>query len=196
MTEADVAAVSAAQARAFHDDPLQVWTFPDESRRREQLEQMFLLALPVISLRHGESYTDDDCAVAALWMPPGMWDQPLPADAVARLAPLQRVMSTDSITRQRLVNDAMARVHPREPHWYLQGLGTDPPRQRQGRASAALAPVLERCDAEGTPAYLESTKIDNVPFYERHGFVVTGTIDVPREGPTLYTMSRTPLTRP
>ncbi len=52
--------------------------------------------------------------------------------------------------------------------------------------------MLARCDAQGIPAYLESTKERNVEFYEHHGFAVTGTIDVPTDGPTLWTMWREP----
>ncbi len=192
MTDADVAAVSAAQARAFYDDPLQVWTFPDDATRLAVLEQMFLVALPILSLAHGDCYTDPSGAVAALWVRPGQWPFRLDDAEIARLTPLQPLLGRRGLERQRLANDCMARSHPIEPHWYLQGLGTDPPFQRRGYASAALAPVLARCDAEGTPAYLESTKRENVAFYERHGFAVTGTIDVPRHGPTLYVMWRDP----
>jgi ribosomal protein S18 acetylase RimI-like enzyme len=83
-------------------------------------------------------------------------------------------------------------VHPHDRHWYLQGLGTDPPLQRQGLASAALAPMLQRCDTDGVAAYLESTKERNVTFYERHGFRVTSTIDLPDRGPRLWLMWRDP----
>ena len=50
---------------------------------------------------------------------------------------------------------------------------------------------LSRCDAEHAPAYLESSKPDNVPYYERFGFEVTGEIVVPN-GPTLIPMWRRP----
>ena len=88
---------------------------------------------------------------------------------------------------------AMHAVHPTEPHWYLQGLGTAPSRQCEGLASAALEPVLTRCDERGVPAYLESTKERNVTFYEHHGWRVTGTIDLPDAGPRLWAMWRDPL---
>jgi GNAT superfamily N-acetyltransferase len=130
--------------------------------------------------------------VAALWVRPGEWPSKLDDGDIARLIPLQSVIGRRGIERQRLANEYMAQAHPIEPHWYLQGLGTDPPLQRHGYASAALAPVLARCDADGTPAYLESTKLENVPFYEHHGFAVTGTIEIPRHGPTLYAMWRAP----
>ena len=49
-------------------------------------------------------------------------------------------------------------------------LGVEPDAQGQGLGSQVLRPMLDRCDSEGVPAYLESSKATNVPFYERHGF--------------------------
>jgi hypothetical protein len=53
--------------------------------------------------------------------------------------------------------------------------------------------VLERCDAEGLPAYLESSKASNVPFYERFGFRVTQDLQLAPDAPTLYGMWREPM---
>ena len=44
-------------------------------------------------------------------------------------------------------------------------------------------------DADGAPAYLESTNPRNVSLYERHGFVATGSIELPG-GPPLTAMLR------
>ncbi|MHB1891097.1 MAG: GNAT family N-acetyltransferase, partial [Acidimicrobiales bacterium] len=83
-------------------------------------------------------------------------------------------------------------LRPRERHWYLATLGTDPDRQGQGIGSSLLGEVLARCDAEATPAYLESSKERNVPFYARHGFEVTRELKAPGGGPTLWLMWREP----
>jgi GNAT superfamily N-acetyltransferase len=63
----------------------------------------------------------------------------------------------------------MESSHFRHPHWYVAVLGTAPPHQGRGVGAALLALVLRRCDAEGIGAYLESTKPENVPWYERSG---------------------------
>ncbi|WP_143860746.1 GNAT family N-acetyltransferase, partial [Nocardia cerradoensis] len=72
-------------------------------------------------------------------------------------------------------------AHPREPHWYLAVLGTLPGVRGQGYGQALMRSRLDRCDAEGIPAYLESSKPQNVPYYERFGFDVTGTLAAPQD---------------
>ena len=49
--------------------------------------------------------------------------------------------------------------HPPEPHYYLEFLGTRRGQQSRGGGTAVLQPMLDRCDAEGVPAYLESLAI-------------------------------------
>jgi GNAT superfamily N-acetyltransferase len=83
--------------------------------------------------------------------------------------------------------------HPRSPeHWYLQYLGTEPARQGQGLGSALLRPVLALCDRDGIGAYLESSSERNRVLYERHGFSVVETFDMPGGGPSIRRMWRDP----
>jgi predicted GNAT family N-acyltransferase len=51
--------------------------------------------------------------------------------------------------------------------------------------------VLELCDSERLPAYLESSKERNVDFYARHGFRVTSELRLPK-GPPMWPMWRSP----
>jgi GNAT superfamily N-acetyltransferase len=70
-------------------------------------------------------------------------------------------------------------------------LGTDTAHQGKGIGSSLLAPILATCDEEGLPAYLESSKESNIPFYNRHGFEVSGEVKA-KDGPTLWPMYREP----
>ena len=65
---------------------------------------------------------------------------------------------------------------PHEPHDYLPIVGTRPEQQGRGIGTALLGPVLERCDREQRPAYLEATSARNRTLYARLGFRVTGEI--------------------
>jgi GNAT superfamily N-acetyltransferase len=71
-------------------------------------------------------------------------------------------------------------------------VATDPDHQGRGLGAQILKPVLETCDREGVPAYLESSNPRNLPFYYRQGWIQTGEIVIP-EGPTLFPMWRQPL---
>jgi GNAT superfamily N-acetyltransferase len=186
----DVDLVAGAMARAFFDDPLQVWIFPDGTDRLSRLERMFTLQIRYTSLPFDESYTDGSRSTGAFWMPPG---QELPDDDLTESSgALRAIVGRDALTRVNAAFLAMRDSHPRGPHFYLAGLGTDPPRQGEGLGSAAIAPVLARCDRDRMPAYLESTKERNVAFYRRHGFRVTGTIAAPPDGPPMWQMWRDP----
>jgi predicted N-acetyltransferase YhbS len=85
----------------------------------------------------------------------------------------------------------MEKAHPEEPHWYLAVVGADPSRQGSGAGRAVIQAVLDDCDAQGLPAYLESSNPANVPYYARLGFQATGDL-TPPGGPTLTLMWRDP----
>ena len=70
----------------------------------------------------------------------------------------------------------MGQYHPQTPHWYLPFVGVEPMQQCRGLGARLLGPILERCNHERLPAYLESTNPRNVPFYESLGFRGIGMI--------------------
>jgi hypothetical protein len=52
--------------------------------------------------------------------------------------------------------------------------------------------MLERCDSEGVPAYLEATSARNRTLYRRHGFEDQKALNLPDGGPPMYPMWRQP----
>jgi GNAT superfamily N-acetyltransferase len=187
-TSADLDGVTRALGRAFHDDPVMHWFFPDERGREDHIERVFRMRVGSL-IGQDEVYTTDDHAGAAVWAQPGKWEMsPLEGlRFVARLLPVVR-------TRIGVLArgwGAIDRLHPKEPHWYLAILGTEPAAQGQGVGSALMRPVLEDCDRNEVGAYLESSKESNLDFYARHGFRVTGELDLP-DGPRVWPMWRDP----
>ena len=187
-TAADVNLVGRVLADAFRDDPVGAWMAPDPATRVARLTRFFELQADAFSLPHGEVLRAGD-AGAALWMPPGRWQAP-PLLLLRNLPRMGRVFGR----RTTLMLRGLSRVehdHPRELHWYLPFVGVSSAHQGRGTGSALLAPVLERCDREGVPAYLEATSPRNRALYLRHGFVDRHEIALP-EGPTLWGMWREP----
>ena len=85
----------------------------------------------------------------------------------------------------------MEQEHPHEPHAYLWFLGVVPRSQGCGIGSALMAPVLDRADRFGTPAYLEATSARGKALYERHGFVASAPFAA-AGGPPVWPMWREP----
>ncbi len=194
VTRSDIPALSQALAEAFDDDPVMCWILPDAARRPAGLTRMFTSEIRYHHLAGGGAeLAQSDAGVAvggALWDPPGRWKQSrlnswlsLPSVAFA----LGRYLRVGAE-----VSQALESAHPTEPHWYLATIGTSSAGRGGGYGKALMNSRLSRCDAEGAPAYLESSKEANIPYYERFGFEVTGEIVIPNGGPTLWKMWRTP----
>ena len=63
---------------------------------------------------------------------------------------------------------------PEQPHSHFGPLAVDAHLQGRGIGSRLMGEYTRRLDAAGQLGYLETDKPENVVFYERHGFVVTG----------------------
>lgn len=189
----DVGALARVLARAFFDDPVMQWMLPDEARRARALPRVFgamtrhhFLAGDAVEVasRAGE------VGAAALWDPPGRWKQ-TPREEL-RMMPNFLLAMGWHFRRGKAMSELMKCNHPEEPHWYLAVIGSDPDVRGAGFGQVLMRSRLDRCDAEGAPAYLESSKESNVPYYMRWGFDVTGELTLPDGGPTMWQMWRQP----
>jgi GNAT superfamily N-acetyltransferase len=188
-TPSDVAELAAMLSRAFMDDPVSTFLFPDASRRPGYLNAFFRLQLEQTYLPKGEVYVADDLAAAVLWMPP---DAPLPT--LGEQWPVVKMaIRSHSLRRGRKLALHLYRCRPKKRHYYLGTIGTEPERQGQGLGSSVVQPVLARLDEVGMPAYLESSKEENNRFYAGHGFALLGATAL-EGGPTLWRMWREPVT--
>ena len=192
IVSTDLQSAVGAMARAFHDDPVMTWIFPDEAMRRRRLPPFFASAIRG-NMRQGNTeviVTGGQVLGCAIWLAPGTWRPPLRRQLMATPSVILRLRSRLAVASTTY--GALLAVHPQKPHWYLSGIGTDPPVQGTGVGGALMRSRLARCDATREAAYLESSKESNVPFYERHGFRVTRELVIPGGGPRFWLMWREP----
>ena len=191
-TSPDRPAVVKTLGRAFYDDPVMKWLFPWDARRLGILEAFFDVTMRLY-LRNDEVELYGDTLGAALWAPPGKW-RVGPLDMMRNFPKLVPVMRSRAIRGLQTMT-YVEKHHPHEPHEYLAVLGTEPDHQGKGIGSALLRSMLERCDREGMPAYLESSSEDSKRLYLRHGFEVTRELPLPPDGPPVWLMWRPPASR-
>jgi ribosomal protein S18 acetylase RimI-like enzyme len=182
------AALGRLLGAAFRDDPLWAWVAADDTRRRRHLGALFgqLIRRRV---HDGTTWTTDDLGAAAAWAAPGEWRTGV--DEQLRMAvPFVRAVGPGAVRSRLGALARMEAMHPDEPHWYLEIIGADPSRRGQGLGSALIEAGLERCELDGLPAYLESSKEANLSFYGRYGFEVVDEVRLHRDAPPVWPMWR------
>jgi ribosomal protein S18 acetylase RimI-like enzyme len=184
-TSAEIPRAVAAIVAAFLTDPPARFAWPSPLD--------YLQAMPLATrefagscFEHGTAYVTADFSGAALWLPPGVEPN---GEALAKT--FRETAQREHLDDLLATFEKMEHSHPREPHWYLPQIGVDPTAQGRGLGAALMRHALARCDQERALAYLEASKPANVPFYQRHGFEVTGEIRV-GAAPVITPMLRRP----
>ncbi|MBC2904843.1 GNAT family N-acetyltransferase [Streptomyces cupreus] len=187
-TEADRDLVVRLLDEAFQDDPVSGWVFPGAEYRRATHHRL-MAAFTDIVLAEGRIDLTEDASACALWLrtPAGEHD---PDDD----GPVQLRDAVDPENeRVELIGRLTAGIHPGDrAHEYLWMIGVSPDRQGKGLGSALIGAVLDRCDSDGVPAYLEASSARSRKLYERLGFELLGSpLDLP-DGPQMFPMWREP----
>lgn len=175
---------------AFQDDPVSGWIFPGEEYRRTTHPRLMAAFVDAV-LAEGRVDVAEDGAACALWLP-------VPADGgdeggdSEEFAQLREALDPDN-ERIELIGRLTAEVHPSgRAHEYLWMIGVAPGRQGEGLGTALIGSVLERCDREQLPTYLEASSARSRALYERLGFeLVDRPLELP-DGPRMWPMWREP----
>ncbi|MFD8609986.1 GNAT family N-acetyltransferase [Streptomyces sp. NPDC059631] len=197
---------------SFRDDPVSSWVFPDAEYRRRTHHRL-MGAFTDVVLADGRIDLTEDGAACALWLsmpasaddthgsagPAGPDGSAGPAGSGGRGGE----PADPAVWMRETVDPANPRVeeivrlldatHPAgRAHEYLWMIAVAPDRQGAGLGGALVRHVLDRCDREGLPAYLEASSPRSTRLYERLGFAYTGTtVDLP-DGPRMWPMWREP----
>lgn len=164
------------------------------TRRREAMLRYY-----DYSLREGRKY-------GVLLVPEGkavgasIWSIPLENQVSKQMADekkgfLRNYMGDASLATYAQITAFMSRqtatVIPPDS-WYLSIVGVAPAFQGQGLGATLIRPILERTDARGCHAYLETFTPRNMRFYRRLGFEEAGGFDEPGTRARYWVMIRKP----
>jgi GNAT superfamily N-acetyltransferase len=153
---------------AFADDPVERWLYPDAQEYCTHFPE-FLAALGGKAFDVQSAWQLGEFSAVALWLPPGTAPD---GDTIVTVL-------TDSVAPGQheetfAVLEQMDVAHPAFPHWYLPWFGVDATLQGTGLGGQLMRRCLRFVDEGRLPAYLETPSPRSIPFYERHGFAVTG----------------------
>ena len=160
--------VLATLVLAFAADPVERWMYPEPLQYLSHFP-MFLAAFGGQAFADRTVWSLGNFSAVALWLRPGT-----EADGDAITATLAETVAAD---KHDDVFDALGQMdaaRPSYPHWYLPWFAVDTALQGKGLGRQLMKPCLEVVDAGHEPAYLETPNPRTIPFYQRHGFEVTG----------------------
>jgi ribosomal protein S18 acetylase RimI-like enzyme len=166
--ESDRDAVISTLVSAFAGDPVERWLYPEWEHYLAHFPE-FVAAFGGVAFAQQTVWMLGEVSAVALWLPPHT--EP---DGDAIVAVLSQSVSAAKHADMFSVLEQMDEAHPAFPHWYLPWLGVRHEQQGAGLGGQLLSHCLTHVDADSLPAYLETPNPRTVPFYERHGFEVTG----------------------
>ena len=188
--QAGAATVGEVLGEAFLEDPFWEWLLRGPDRRRRLARSFGAFAGTAARTPGARLLVTPEHTAAAIWLPPGRW-RAGPVEAL-RAVPAHARALRRGVPRGLRVQAVFERHHLREPHWYLEALGAVPAARGAGVGPRVVQPVLDRCDEDGVPAYLESSNPRNWSFYERLGFVPLDPLPLPAGCPVVLPMLRAP----
>lgn len=199
LDRADLGQVTTVSVRALDDYPLMSALFPGPpgDPRRAAVARHFFTPAVADCLDHGvvEAAMDGErLAGYCAWLEPGAY----PLDLRRNLAflPMARATLRRYPLRAHLGVQSMVRLekhHPNSPeHWYLAVIAVDPDYQGRGVGAQLIAPGLDRADANGRPAFLETTRPSARDWYARLGFAVRTEVPSFSGGPPEWFQWRDP----
>ena len=142
------------------------------------------------ALRFPTTRIAGDGQAAAIWIPPG--EAEFGEEQEAALDALIADRLSDKAADFHALLESFATARPAEPHYYLTLFGTHPEHRGHGIGMDLLRANLAEWDAEGMPAYLESSNPANDHRYAGVGFRPRAGFRYPGGGPVVTTMWRDP----
>jgi len=181
FTKADFLPALDTLVSAFAEDPVAKHLFPDSTKRPAGMKHIFRMGLRH-GLRHGHVDVIDHAGAVAIWIKPphttASWRQLLLAGFLATPFIAGWNATRRMLRYERFIETCRLRS-VKVPHWYLFSIGVNPQLQGRGLGATLLRAGMHRARATQIPCYLETSNALNLPFYERHGFRMANSGQLP-----------------
>lgn len=173
LQKRDLNKAAAVLSRSFYDYPIFKYIIPDPGYRKDKLKYLcrFLLSLGIAK---GEVIgPSNNMEGVSIWLPPkGSKDSGMDAICAGLLSLFVHVrLGTISrfIEVGKIKGEMRAEIIKGQ-YYSCDMIGVDPLLQKRGFGRKVIEAKLLEFDREGMPCYLETSKNENIAYYERFGF--------------------------
>ena len=198
LSREHVEAACIVAGRAFQNDPVAIFSYPDDEERKKKLPYGFVMIYRY-GIKHGIAYAiSENLEGMVIWLPP---DKAHPSTwtmmrnggfYTMRKVGLKIKATRKTIAIFSYIDSKHKEMAPFE-HWYLQNIAVAPEEQGKGHGGRLLSAMINKIDDEGLPTYLETNNENNLSFYQKHGFEVIHHEIIPNTDVPLWCMLRKPI---
>lgn len=192
LLESRITAAANSLSKAFMDDPLQSYVFPDAEERMLRSPAHFEALLRYGTI-YGEVYTTQNAEGAVVWLPPGETEIIPEKAEKGGLTKLPELLGEEATHRFFTVMDFLEPFHKLdapEPHWYTMVIGVAPSFCGMGNGKALMNTVIDKAKRTQTPIYLETAAPFNISFYKNIGFSIIREFIEPTSQLPLWTFKK------
>ena len=185
-----VIGVRSLLARAYANDPMMRWVFPEPATRTDCIAAWLGLFVE----RYAEigliKVVGDDPPVAVGVGRDTAFPRSRPDTFPSPTGILRALVGREHSRNVAAGMARLASLGPQQAALYLQFLAVDPQEQGAGYGRALMSELLELSNSTGKPIKLETTNPVNVDFYRKFGFTVVDDMQLGIDGPTGWSMWR------
>ncbi|MHA2393551.1 MAG: GNAT family N-acetyltransferase [Promethearchaeota archaeon] len=197
LTTDDVKEAIKVAGSAFQDDPIMVFTYPDEEEREQNSEYGFYM-LYNYGIKYGLAYaTSKNLEGITIWLPPNkvypsFWSMMRHGGFYTmrkvglKLKAMKRTMTVFNYEEER-----HKELVPYD-HWYFQNIAVKPEEQGKGYGGLLISTMLKKIESDRLPVYLETNTEKAVSIYQKFGFEILEHGIIPETDVPLWCMLRKP----
>ncbi len=182
---------------AFKDDPVMVFTYPDERVRKEKAQYGFYMIYRY-GIKYGLAYTtSNNLDGIIIWLPP---DKGIPSfwtmmrnggfytmrKSGLNIKALKRTMKIFRYQEER--HKALAPFK----HWYFENIAVKPEEQGKGYGGLLISSIIKKVEGDGLPIFVETNTEKAASIYQKYGFEVLEHTIIPDTPVPLWCMLRKP----
>jgi GNAT superfamily N-acetyltransferase len=173
IQKSDLEKASSVLSKSFIDYPIFVSILPNEEYRRKKLQYLFHF-LVTLGLLNGEVWApSNDLEGVSIWIDSSSTKASVGRILMHGFLPLLFHLNIRSICR--FIKVGIRKQKERKkilngPYYLLDVIGVDPQWQGKGFARFMIESKLNEYDKHQYPCYLETSKRENIAFYQKYGF--------------------------
>jgi len=168
--------------KAFDKNNSVNFVVKQDSKRYERIKSLMDYSFEVC-YRFGEIYLSEDKKACALILYPDKQKATILLDMTLLLNCIGLSRAKKVLNR----NSKIKQHYPTKAINYLWFIGVDSTQQGKGLGSSLLNDIIGASDSNNRPIYLETSMLQNLPFYKRLGFEIYKELNF---GHTLYLLRR------